>query len=173
MSSNNVQICSFFSETLERLLFKYLPRSLERQVGPGATTALVFNIVKEAVKNSTGEILEDVLKDKSLKSALLSCYMPYKEIGKPFDYDLVSERPLTVRVRKCPHYEFTKDYPLACVACAATKAGIIERWTGKKVMLELEDGKKLGSRDARIVIKRTSHMPSGGEYCEFVVKEKE
>jgi len=172
MTSKNELICSFFSETLERLLFKYLPKSLEKQVGAGATTALIFNIVREAVKNSAGEMLESVIEDRSLKSALLSCYLPYKTIGKPFEYDLVSEKPLTVRVKKCPHYEYTKDYPLACVACAATKAGIIERWTGKKVLLKLENGRRIGARDAKIVIKRTSHMPSGDEYCEFILEEK-
>ncbi len=161
----------FFSETLERLLFKYIPRSLEKQVGPGATTALVFNIVKEAVKNSAGELLEDLMSSSSLVDALLSCYLPYKLVGKPFEYELVNENPPTVRIHKCPHFEFTKDYPLACVACAATKAGIIERWTGKRVRLELEDGRKLGARDAKIVIKRSKHMPSGDPYCEFTVEE--
>ena len=163
-------VCHFFSETLEILLFKYIPKELEKHVGKGATTALIFRIVKEAAKNSAGELMERVVKEKSLKEALLACYLPYKEVGRPFEYEIVSEKPLTVRVKKCPHYDYTKSNPVACTACAAIKAGIIERWTGRGVRLELEDGRKLGLKDASIIIKRTAHMPSGSEYCEFVIE---
>ncbi|UXD22498.1 hypothetical protein IPA_05540 [Ignicoccus pacificus DSM 13166] len=164
-------VCQFFSDALERLLFKYMPTELEKHIGSGATTAMIFRIVKEATKNSAGDLMVDLMNIKDIKDALLACYLPYQKIGKPFEYEIVSENPLTVRVKKCPHYDFTEKKPLACTACGAIKAGIIERLTGKKVRLELENGRKLGAPDAEVIIKRTAHMPSGDEYCEFVIQQ--
>ncbi len=162
--------CSFFAEMLERLSFKYLPNVLPKYVGDQAASALIFQVVKEAAKNSLGDILINRLDLKDVKDALLACYLPYKEIGKPFEYEIVSEKPLTVRVHKCPHFEFTKEKPLACIACGALKVGIVEKITGKRVRLEAGRA-RYGAMDAEIIIRRTKHMPSGDPYCEFVIEE--
>ncbi len=163
--------CEFFAEMLERLSFKYLPTVLPKYVGEQAASALIFQVVREAARNSFGDALMKQFDIKSLKDALLACYLPYKEVGKPFEYEIVSEKPVTVRVHKCPHLEFTKERPLACIACGALKVGVIERITGKKVRLEAGKA-KYGAREAEIIIRRTKHIPSGDQYCEFVVEER-
>jgi len=164
--------CKSFGEMFERLAFKYVPRELANLVGERSAGVLLFRIVKEAARNSLGEMLKKEFKIATLKDAMIACYAPFERIGKPFEYEIVSEDPLRVRVKKCPHFEFTRDFPVACAACAAVKAGVIEMLTGEKTMVVTEDGKKMGVKDASIIIKRLKHMPSGDPYCEFEVLKK-
>jgi predicted hydrocarbon binding protein len=154
---------------LERLSFEGLPKELSRVLGERAAAALIFNVVRDSAM-SMAEDLKGMLKGETLKEALLACYKPFEMVGEPFEYEVTSEEPLTVRIKKCPHFKYVKERPFACVACAAVKAGVIEDLTGKKVLFVAKNA-KYGRQNADVVIERTKHMPSGDPYCEFVVKE--
>ena len=162
-----------FSNFTERVLFEILPRELSKYVGEGAAAALIFNIVKEGMKTTLAEELKKMIKIKNLKDALLACYTPYEKVGMPFKYEVVKENgdvDVIVRVYECPHYKYTKDFPRACIACAATKAGIIEDLLGEKVRVNFKGERMYGSKDATIEVLVRSHKPSGDPYCEFEVR---
>ena len=156
-------------ELIERLVFKHAIDELSRLVGGRAAASLIFRIVREAMREAVAEILPKGTVETPI-DALMLCYTLFNMAGEPFEY--VKEADNILRVTKCPHYRFTSRNPLACAACAATKAGAIEALTGKKVMVLLEDGTRLGSPDAEIVIERTHHMPRGDPYCRFVVRPR-
>ncbi len=162
-----------FSNFTERLLFEIAPKELSKYVGEEAAAALIFNIVKEGMKTTLAEELKKMMEIRSLKDALLACYVPYEKVGMPFKYEVVKESSdvdVVVRVHECPHYKYTKDFPRACIACAATKAGIIEDLLGEKVKVNFKGERVYGSRDASIEVLVRAHKPSGDPYCEFEVR---
>ena len=154
-------------ELIERLVFKHAINELARLVGGRAAASLTFRVVREAMREAVAEILPKGAVESPI-DALTLCYTLFNLAGEEFEYTREDEN--TIRVTKCPHYRFTSKNPLACAACAATKAGAIEALTGKKVMVVLEDGTRLGSPDAEIVIERTHHMPRGDPYCRFRIR---
>lgn len=155
-----------YGEILERLMFKHSLEELSRVVSPRVAAGLLYRIVRSSMR----EAVEEVLPRGSVADpmdAMMLCYRLFEAAGQPFEHEV--EAGNAFRVTRCPHYRFTRDNPLACVACAATKAGALEALTGKKVAVRLEDGTWLGPRDAEIVVERTHHMPSGDPYCRFVL----
>jgi predicted hydrocarbon binding protein len=164
------QAAKIYGEILERLVFKHSFSELSRIIGEKASASLIFRVVKSSMREAVEEILPKGLVENPLDGLLL-CYRLFALAGQEFGYEVENEN--TVRVTKCPHYRFTRENPVACAACAATKAGALEALTGKKVAVELENGAWLGPRDAEIVVKRTSHMPSGDPYCRFVLHGRE
>jgi predicted hydrocarbon binding protein len=163
------ELAKAFADMLERLSFEALPKELSKVLGERAAAALIFNVIRDSAM-SMAEDLKGMLKGETLREALLACYKPFELVGEPFDYEVVSEKPLTVRIKVCPHFKYVKERPFACIACAAVKAGAIEDLTGKKVQFVAGEA-KYGRRDADVIIKRTKHMPSGDPYCEFVLEE--
>jgi len=166
------QVARIYGELLERLMFKHMFQELSRVVGERAAVPLIYRIVKTSIREAVEEILPPHLTSSPM-DALLLCYKLFALAGQEFSYEVESED--TVRITKCPHYRFTRENPVACAACAATKAGALEALTGKKVAVKLEDGSILGSRDAEIIVERTSHMPRGDPYCRFTlhIQDKE
>ena len=160
------QAARIYGELLERLVFRHAFEELGRIVGRRAAASLVFRTVKASMREAVHEVLPQHLAATPL-DALLLCYRLFALAGQEFGYEVENEN--TVRVTKCPHFRFTRSNPVACAACAATKAGALEALTGKKVAVKLEDGTWLGPRDAEIVVERTNHMPSGDKYCRFVL----
>jgi len=166
------ELLSGFSNLTEKLLFEILPKVLSKYVGEGAAAALIFNIVREGVRTTLAEELKKMMEIKNLKDALLACYIPYEKVGMPFKYEVVKENgdvDVIVRVHECPHFKYTKDFPRACIACAATKAGIIEDLLNEKVRVNFKDERVYGPKDASIEVKVRAHKPSGDPYCEFEV----
>jgi len=155
-----------YGEILERLMFRHSLEELSRVVSPRVAAGLLYRIVRSSMK----EAVEEVLPGSSVANpmdAMMLCYRLFEAAGQPFEHEV--EAGHAFRVARCPHYRFTRDNPLACVACAATKAGALEALTGKSVAVKLEDGTWLGPRSAEIVVERTHHMPRGDPYCRFVL----
>jgi len=165
-------VAKVFANFAEKFMFDTLPKNLKKYVGEGAATALIFNIVKEGAKETMGEELKKMIKVESLKDAMKACYLPYKLVGMEFEYEEAEEGDEYVfKVTKCPHFKYTKDMPFACAACAAIKAGIIEKLEDKPVQIVFKGTRRLGSREPGILIEVVKHMPSGDPYCEFRLKE--
>jgi len=153
-----------YAEIAERAFFKHTLDELRKVVGTKAAAVLVFRIVKTSMREAVEEVLPRGMVRDPL-DAMMLCYKLFAAAGFPFEVEVVSDN--TFRVAKCPHYRFTGRDPVACVACAATKAGALEALTGRSVAVVLEDGTRLGPRDAEIVVRRLTHMPSGDKYCTF------
>lgn len=160
------EAAKIYGEILERVLFKHSLEELSKIVSKRVAAGLVYRIVRSSMKEAVEEVLPSHLV-KTPMDGLMLCYRLFALAGQEFGYEVESGD--TVRITKCPHYRFTGKNPLACVACAATKAGALEALTGKSVAVKLEDGTWLGPRDAEIVVERTHHMPSGDPYCRFVL----
>ncbi|NOZ88742.1 MAG: hypothetical protein GXO15_02315 [Crenarchaeota archaeon] len=159
------QAARVYGELLERFLFKHLLQELRRIVGERAAAGLVFRIVKMSMREAVEEVLPKGMVSDPM-SAMRLCYTLFAMAGQEFSYE---EDPgaHVFKVYRCPHYRFTGSDPVACVACAATKAGALEALTGRSVAVVLEDGTRLGPRDAEIIVRRLTHMPSGDKYCTF------
>ena len=158
-----------YAELAERLMFKHVLEELRRIVGDRAAATILFRIVRRTMKEAVEEVLPEGMVQNPM-DAMKLCYNLFAAGGFPFKTEV--EGGNTFRVTQCPHYRFTEKNPLACVACAATKAGALEALTGERVAVLLENGTLLGPRDADIVVKRTHHMPSGDPYCRFELHVK-
>ncbi len=158
-------IIKMYAEILERFGFKHLIEELSRVVGERTATLLAFRLVRATIREAVEEIIPRGLVKDPYK-ALLLCYRLFALADMPFEASEKPEEHL-VEVRRCPHYKYTRDNPRACIVCGAMKVGALEALTGRKVMLETEDGSKFGPSDADIVVKRESHMPRGDDACRF------
>ena len=155
-----------YAELAERLMFHHMLEELRHLVGDRAAGAILFRVVRRTMREAVEEVLPRGMVSNPM-DALMLCYKLFAAGG--FEFETQVEGPHALRVTKCPHYRFTEKNPLACVACAATKAGALEALTGKRVAVQLENGALLGPRNAGILVKRTHHMPSGSPYCRFEI----
>jgi hypothetical protein len=160
------QAARIYGEILERTMFKHSLEELSRIAGERVAAGLVYRIIKSSMQEAVSEVLPRSLVRDTM-GAMMLCYRLFALAGQEFGYEIEDEK--TITVTRCPHYRFTSKNPVACVACAATKAGALEALTGKPVAVKLEDGTWLGPRDAEIVVERTHHMPRGAPYCRFVL----
>ena len=154
-----------YAEIAERSFFKHMLGELRKVVGTKAAAGLVFRIVKASMREAVEEVLPKGMVGDP-RDALLLCYRLFEAAGHPFEVELSEDG---ARVTRCPHYRFTGRDPVACVACAATKAGALEALTGRKVAVVLDDegGVRLGPPDAEIEVHRLTHMPKGDPACAF------
>ncbi len=164
------EIIRMYAEILERGMFYHLVEELSKVLGPKATAGIIYRVIGSTIREAIGDVVHPELVGDPLE-ALLVCYKLFELAGIPFEAE-VDRSAGVVRVKQCPHYRFTSRNPLACTVCAAMKAGALEALTGKRVAVKLETGELLGPRDARLIVERRRHMPSGDPYCEFRVVEE-
>lgn len=148
-------------ELFNEEIFGALPQYLTDLVGEGATSM----ILRESMRDATIKLLKDntALKErvndaKTFSEKFNQCYTIYKDLGFPFEYEVVKETDdvLTIKVTACPHIEYTKRNPVACNACAGIKLGILESLFGIHVP----------------ALKRISCMALGDDYCMSEIPKK-
>ena len=148
-------------ELFNEEMFGALPKYLTDLVGEGAASMILRESMRDAtiklLKNNTA-LKERVDDGKTFSEKFNQCYDIYKDLGFPFEYELVKETDdvLTIKITACPHIEYTKKNPVACSACAGIKLGILESLFGIHVP----------------ALKRGSCMALGDDYCMAEIPKK-
>lgn len=149
------------AELFNEEIFGALPQYLSDLVGEGAASM----ILRESMRDATIKLLENntILKErvndaKTFSDKFNQCYDIYKDLGFPFEYELVKETDdvLAIKITACPHIEHTKENPVACNACTGIKLGILESLFGVRVP----------------ALKRISCMALGDDYCMSEIPKK-
>ncbi len=156
-----------FMDMFEEAMFFHVPSVLPKYVGDIATRVLLFNVLKNAAKDTMGQMAKNM--GLSLKESIEEFFKSFGEVGMPFEFE-VRDRPFSVIVKSCPHERFTLKNPLGCVVCISMLAGLVEGLTGKKVSV-ISDKGKLGDPKAEVRLRLNKFKPGGDEVCEIIFEE--
>ncbi len=142
------------SDACEEFVFGSFPEKAKEMLGESADS-FIYETVSEGFERAfMGKIREVVGEVEPFK--LVKAFFNFFElIGKPYDYKIISEKPLVIEVKRCPQRKMIKGKE-HCVACLASLAGALKAAYGK-VRLEAF-GKAFGDEDAKVVIRREGEL---------------
>ena len=132
--SAEVSLVELFNEEL----FVALPNYLVNLAGEGTASM----ILRESLRDATISLLKDQTNLKkrvdaaeTFEEKFNQCYTIYQDMGFPFEHEIVEESDelLVIKITTCPHFDDTKNNPVACNTCAGIKLGIVEVLFGIKV----------------------------------------
>lgn len=134
--------------SLEELVFKYLPSKMNAEDLRKALEATI-----EWSSNSLVEKLKDIIGERDPFTLIKAYFNFFKLIGRPFEYEVKSKKPLEIIIKRCPYGEFTRSNPIACAMCLGALAGLLKEAYGS---VRIEGGPLLvyGPKDAKAVVMR-------------------
>lgn len=134
--------------SLEELLFRYLPSKLDVK-----ELRDVLEATMEWSSSSLVKRIKEIIGERDPFTLVKAYFNFYKLIGRPFEYEVRSKKPLEVVIKKCPYEEYTKSNPIACAMCLGALAGLLKEAFGS---VRVEGGPLLvyGPENAKALVRR-------------------
>lgn len=147
------------ADFLHVVLFGGFPKKMTEIVGENAAAMLLRECSKESFltalsqSNSKLKLTEDIREhfERNDFSGLFDyCYRVLDRVGFPYERELLVDKDSvhSLKVTKCPHFDFVMEQPIACNVCKGIKLGIFESAYGEPIEVET-----------------LKNMAEGDEYC--------